>query len=1055
MSSLFDSLSDELFQILKGSGKTLTLFGSDGNKTYDPKKARRVFAVPGNLMVSITEAGSDSEVKLYLSQSTDVEEIAPLIQTLRQVTTRFNVLFNVRKFDRELKPKDFAYQVNMTEAAMFGSTKTSYQKFGPTKLMVRHTSPVREGVIGARGRNILSMFVETAEGERFRFPANHLSGGRAFAQHINQGGKAHDEVGTQIAQLALEAIQLASTARYMHYSRKTLGEEAMAIRPTIKNRVLEIRQAFSGLSRPRGYARVTEAGLPMLQNTLLEGVNDEEARLATLLQIDSNHALAEALKPVAILTLGENMTNTNNLFQGVIALEDAAADALVEALADEYGHDVSALNRSSGLLSFTEEAAFQDAQTYLDTVQESYMINEENAIISATRQWYQDRFDDSDYEQTGGMDKDVAKGEDELIAGVTAIVQGHIDMPDFPERGFNFSKAADATVKARSYLDLFVAQHKLANAATLNFVSGIIDKMAEGKKLAPIETFIANTLVKALDDDLGMNEGTVDESMTDWDASQGDRNDTDFNIQYVLQDLSAEEVLNYSGNEHVVMGDDPREFDALSRKELVANARSLIFSQLEGMGTDDLPMSDAAFQKEAEAFVDEHVVPYVSQKGFELTEDDLTEFAAFDDKPEHHGIAAGSNVATDLGAGRVISIEGDIATIEFLNGSTKTLHVDDMDLVEGFSNVAEEAELDEWFGSFKPENVLSRSEEDDESDINHVLSGSTKKETHPRMWKDHMDEASGSMYHSVFTKLEDGSWAHHFDADDAEDAKDEVRSLKNMGEKSIVIKVPKDQADWTSINPNDFVQQHIAGKKSSQTLPVDEAYGNKAPTFQAWIEYNGEEDVEVDVEYYYDDDRPVIDEIKVKSTGETIEYSTLSQHDQDYLYNGASEDAADRDAHERSYADDAKNDDAMMDRMYGESEELDELSQDKVTNYFSRAAGERGRAERNGDDGKVSRRDRGLNMAFKKMREDDEEVLGGDLGQDLIDDTKVNEAPQDVFAGYDDQMLKTKLRMARENPEYAEYAEQLQTELSRRGVTEEAIFQEELDDLLKNAMFRR
>ena len=35
MSSLFDSLSEELFQILKGSGKTLTLYGEDGNDVLD------------------------------------------------------------------------------------------------------------------------------------------------------------------------------------------------------------------------------------------------------------------------------------------------------------------------------------------------------------------------------------------------------------------------------------------------------------------------------------------------------------------------------------------------------------------------------------------------------------------------------------------------------------------------------------------------------------------------------------------------------------------------------------------------------------------------------------------------------------------------------------------------------------------------------------------------------------------------------------------------------------------------------------------------------------
>lgn len=996
MSSLFDSLSEELFQILKGSGKTLTLYGSDGNKTYDPKKARRVFAVPGNLMVSVTEAGSDSEVKLYLSQSTDVQEIAPLIQTLRQVTTRYNVLFNVRKFGRELQPKDFAYQVSVTEAAMFGTARTSYQKFGPTKLIVRHTAPIREGIIGARGRNILSMFVETAEGERFKFPANHLSGGRAFAQHINQGGKPHDNVGTQIAQLALESLQLAATSRYIHHCRNVLGEAATAIRPTIKNRVTEIRKSFTGLARPRGYHRVTEAGLPVMTTNLLEGIDGEVSRLAGILQIDANHSLAEALKPVALLTLGENMTNTNNLFNGVIALEDAAADNLLEALADEYGHDVSALTRNPGFVSFSEEAVYEDARAFLDAIQEAYMVNEENAIIAAARKWYQARFDSSDYEQTPGkVDADIQKGEQELIDGITAIVQGDYTMPNFPMRAPNFGASADKTSKARFYLDLFVTQHSLKNAATLNFVSGIIDKMAEGKKLEPIETFVANTLINALEQDLNggeVDEGVVDESMTDWDLANGDRTDKAFLLPYVLEELTPEDVLNSGGHEHVVLGDDPAEFDAVSRKDLVNSARYVMYHQLEGMDCSDLPHTDTFLQHDAEKFVDQYVVPYVSQKGFELTEGDLTEFAQYEEKPEHHGIAAGDHVASDFGPGVVISIEGDLAAVEFMHGGAKTLHVDDLDKVPALGGVAEENELAEWFAGFDPQSVLSQA--------------------------------------------------------------------------------PVVEA------------------------PVDEA-ANKALTFKAWISLHGEDDCEVEVEYYIDDNEPVIDCITLAGSGEDISYDNLTGPDRDYIYNSALEDIAERDAVEQSYRDDARRDDAMMDKYYGddrydESEELDELSPARLNNYFDRGATSRGRLERKADDGdteaarKLAKREQGLSRAFKKMRETEEtdhnaadsrrpqgctcsnhqlyqvgcdcgaeEVLGGDQGQDLINDTKVTEAPEDVFRGYSNEMLQTKLNLAQNTPGHEEYAAHVRKELERRGVTEDQMFREELEKLIKNAMFRR
>jgi hypothetical protein len=193
MSSLFNDLSEELFQILKGSGKQLTLYDIKGNRTYEPSEARRVFVEPDKMMVGVHEAGSDSEVAMYLSDTTDVNDIASLINTLRQISTRYNVLLNVRKYGHELSPSDFAYQVSAVhEAAMYGSTKTSYQRIGETRLVVRHARPVNADITGSRSRNILSLFVETKLGERFRFPVRHLSGARAFAQHLSQGGAPHD-----------------------------------------------------------------------------------------------------------------------------------------------------------------------------------------------------------------------------------------------------------------------------------------------------------------------------------------------------------------------------------------------------------------------------------------------------------------------------------------------------------------------------------------------------------------------------------------------------------------------------------------------------------------------------------------------------------------------------------------------------------------------------------------------------------------------------------------------------------------------------------------------
>jgi hypothetical protein len=96
-----------------------------------------------------------------------------------------------------------------------------------------------------------------------------------------------------------------------------------------------------------------------------------------------------------------------------------------------------------------------------------------------------------------------------------------------------------------------------------------------------------------------------------------------------------------------------------------------------------------------------------------------------------------------------------------------------------------------------------------------------------------VDEAREPMYHSVFTQNDDGTWGHYFDADDKIDADEEKSSLRNQGYKVVVIKVPRDQANWGQgpgqVDPNEFVQSKYAASKKPAMQGVDEdANGNEA-----------------------------------------------------------------------------------------------------------------------------------------------------------------------------------------------------------------------------------
>ena len=102
------NLANEVFGILRSFDYVVNIFDFDGNRVYEPSEARRFFASPKNITVSIHEDGENSTIKMFLSKSTDVSEVSGLISTMRTTASKFGVLFNVRKYERELKPKDLA-----------------------------------------------------------------------------------------------------------------------------------------------------------------------------------------------------------------------------------------------------------------------------------------------------------------------------------------------------------------------------------------------------------------------------------------------------------------------------------------------------------------------------------------------------------------------------------------------------------------------------------------------------------------------------------------------------------------------------------------------------------------------------------------------------------------------------------------------------------------------------------------------------------------------------------------------------------------------------------
>ena len=270
----FDTISERVFKILKSRGFSLKMYKENGEIAYDPSyEARKFFIEKEGIMVSVNSNGENSEIKVYLSDENDLEQMKPLLQSLRQAANFYGLLFNIRKYGKKMKPKEFAFlaykaqqEEKMNESVeifeskdmsrLYGSKNLSYQKIGkPTRLIIKHSRPIDENKFAARTRNIDKIFIETYEGERFKFPVNWIQGARAMARHITEEGVWNDDISNYIKNLSEEYRNLRLFSRH---TEKNLNEDAKNIFEIVKLRANQISNEVRKMQGPLSYRKFSE-----------------------------------------------------------------------------------------------------------------------------------------------------------------------------------------------------------------------------------------------------------------------------------------------------------------------------------------------------------------------------------------------------------------------------------------------------------------------------------------------------------------------------------------------------------------------------------------------------------------------------------------------------------------------------------------------------------------------------------------------------------------------------------------------------------------------------
>ena len=264
------AIGKDLFNKIRGRFPGVTIGDSEGKITNKPEDARFFdfeFKEGGNVLGKVSISISEEDGLVVLHNKDFVEGADDGVTTswynfLKEMGhfAKARVLgFDTRDITKSnLEKRDYEYMSKgkeidkVSESNLFGTTKTSFQSIGEARLVIKHSRPVDQSVAGGRTHRIESIFIESSEGERFKYPIKHLNGARAMARHVSEGGKPFDSFGKYITGLSEELSKLKSFKTYMNRSN-VMAEGLREYQDIVDERIDIIKNECLKLQRPTNY----------------------------------------------------------------------------------------------------------------------------------------------------------------------------------------------------------------------------------------------------------------------------------------------------------------------------------------------------------------------------------------------------------------------------------------------------------------------------------------------------------------------------------------------------------------------------------------------------------------------------------------------------------------------------------------------------------------------------------------------------------------------------------------------------------------------------------
>ena len=274
-----DLIANELFNKIRGRFPSVTIGDAEGNVTNEPKQARYFdfdFMNEGRPVGKISISLDDKNVAVVYGESLVSNETEltknnwyDFLKELRMFARKRALTFDTRDITKSnLNSRDYKFLAKnrdgdgtMTESKMYGTSKISYQDFDGARLMIKHTEGIDQDAAGGRAKKVGSLYIESAEGERFKYPYKHITGARAMARHVAEGGNAYDDFGKHIVSMSEEMNKLRKFKSYMGRSA-VMAESLAEYVDVVKERIVTVKKTLESLQRPAYYKETFEAFAP-------------------------------------------------------------------------------------------------------------------------------------------------------------------------------------------------------------------------------------------------------------------------------------------------------------------------------------------------------------------------------------------------------------------------------------------------------------------------------------------------------------------------------------------------------------------------------------------------------------------------------------------------------------------------------------------------------------------------------------------------------------------------------------------------------------------------